>query len=110
MSHHEGGDRCHKKWSEWSRGAKLGVIAAAAVVFIPAFLALFAAVTMWLWNWLMPEIFKLPAIGFWQAVGILLLSQILFKGGHVGRAGRSRWKKARIRERMGEEGPEAQAE
>jgi hypothetical protein len=110
MAHQGGGDCRHKKWSEYSRGAKIGVMAAAALVFVPAFLALFGAVTMWLWNWLMPEIFKLPAIGFWQAVGILILSQILFKGGFFGRAGRARWKKARIREQMGEEGPEAKAE
>jgi hypothetical protein len=83
---------------------------AAAMVFIPVFLALFGAVTMWLWNWLMPEIFKLPAIGFWQAVGILILSHILFKSSHFGRAGRSRWKKERIRQHMGEEEPEAKAE
>jgi hypothetical protein len=85
-------------------------MALAAMVFIPAFLALFGAVTMWLWNWLMPAIFKLPAIGFWQAVGILILAQILFKGGHFRSAGRRRWKKERIRHQMGEEGPEAKAE
>lgn len=110
MSYQESGDRRHKKWSEWPRGAKIAVMAAAAVVFVPAFFVLFGAVTMWLWNWLMPAIFKLPAIGFWQAVGILILSHILFKGGCVGRAGRRRWKKERIRERMGEQGPEAKAE
>jgi hypothetical protein len=33
-----------------------------------------------LWNWLMPAIFKLPSIGFWQAVGLLVLSWILFGG------------------------------
>jgi hypothetical protein len=86
MLHHENGDRRHKRWSEWSPGAKAGVIAA-AVVLVPGLLALFSAVTMWLWNWLMPAIFKLPAIGFWQAVGILLLSHILFKGGYRWRAG-----------------------
>ena len=110
MLHHEDGDRRRKKWSEWPRGAKIAVMVAAAVVFVPAFFVLFGAITMWLWNWLMPEIFKLPAIGFWQAVGILLLAQILFKGGHFGRAGRSRWKKGKIREQMAEEGPEAKTE
>ena len=35
--------------------------------------------TMWLWNWLMPVIFGLPEIGFWQAFGLLILSNILFK-------------------------------
>jgi len=33
-----------------------------------------------LWNALMPAIFGLRAITFWQAVGILLLSRILFGG------------------------------
>ena len=86
------------------------LMAAAAVVFVPAFFALFGAVTMWLWNWLMPALFKLPVIGFWQAVGILALSQLLFKGGHIGRAGRSHWKKRKLREHMGEEAPDAKAE
>lgn len=42
---------------------------------------LFGWVVMLLWNWLMPSIFSLPAIGFWQAWGLVLLSAIFFKGG-----------------------------
>jgi len=34
---------------------------------------------MWLWNWLIPTIFNLPKITFWQALGINLLSILLFK-------------------------------
>ena len=34
---------------------------------------------MWLWNWIMPELFYLDTITFWQAVGLNLLSSILFK-------------------------------
>ena len=34
---------------------------------------------MILWNWLMPMIFNLPEITFWQACGLQLLSIILFK-------------------------------
>jgi hypothetical protein len=34
---------------------------------------------MLLWNWLMPTIFGLPIITFWQAVGLNLLSTIIFK-------------------------------
>jgi hypothetical protein len=34
---------------------------------------------MLLWNWLMPTIFGLPEITFWQAVGLNMLSGILFK-------------------------------
>jgi hypothetical protein len=42
-------------------------------------------VTEALWNWLMPGIFGLQAIGFWQALGLLVLSRMLFgsfRGGH----------------------------
>lgn len=34
--------------------------------------------TQLLWNWLMPEIFNLPEITFWQALGILILSSFIF--------------------------------
>jgi len=34
---------------------------------------------MLLWNWLMPNLFGLIEITFWQAVGLNLLSSILFK-------------------------------
>ena len=34
---------------------------------------------MLLWNWLMPTLFGLPIITFWQAVGLNFLSSILFK-------------------------------
>jgi hypothetical protein len=34
---------------------------------------------MWLWNWLMPVIFGLPTITFWQAVGLYLLAGVLIK-------------------------------
>lgn len=61
------------------------------LVFIPLFCVVFAALFGWivmmLWNWLMPELFGLSAISFWQAVGLLVLCKILFGGiggGHHG--------------------------
>jgi len=39
-----------------------------------------------LWNWLMPELFGLHAIRFWQALGLLILSRVFF-GGFRGRGG-----------------------
>ena len=60
-----------------------GVILAALVALL---LGLFV---QWLWNWLMPDIFGLKTISFWQAWGLVLLSHILFKAGaiehHAGR-------------------------
>jgi apolipoprotein N-acyltransferase len=110
MSYQEGGDSRRKRWSEWPRGAKIAVMVAAAVVLIPVFLAFCGAITMWLWNWLMPAIFKLPTIGFWQAVGILILSHILFGGRRFRNAGRRHWKKERMRHEMGEAAPQPKAE
>ena len=40
---------------------------------------LFGAPLMVLWNWIMPTIFGLPEIGFWQACGLQLLATILIK-------------------------------
>jgi len=40
---------------------------------------IFGAPLMILWNWIMPTIFGLPEIGFWQACGLQLLATILFK-------------------------------
>ena len=39
--------------------------------------------TMWLWNWLMPKIFILPKIDFWEALGVNLLCGILFKDNSI---------------------------
>jgi hypothetical protein len=43
---------------------------------------LFGLVIMLLWNWLMPHIFSLPEITYWEGIGLLILSCILF--GRVG--------------------------
>ena len=40
----------------------------------------FGWVTMLLWNWLVPELFNGREIDFWQALGLLILSKILFSG------------------------------
>ncbi len=40
----------------------------------------FGSAVWQLWNLLMPTLFQLPAIGFWQAVGLMALSWLLFGG------------------------------
>lgn len=35
--------------------------------------------TMLLWNWLMPKIFGLTVLTFWETLGVLFLSGTLFK-------------------------------
>jgi hypothetical protein len=41
----------------------------------------FGFILMLLWNWLMPAIFGLPNITFWQGWGLVILTHILFKSG-----------------------------
>ena len=35
---------------------------------------------MWLWNWIMPELFGLTTLSYWQAVGLFILLKILLGG------------------------------
>ena len=51
--------------------------------------AVFGAAVMLLWNTLMTQIFALPVLNYWQAVGLLILARVLFGGiGHgIGRRG-----------------------
>lgn len=37
-------------------------------------------IVMWLWNAILPEIIYVKTITYWQAMGILVLSKILFGG------------------------------
>jgi uncharacterized membrane protein (DUF485 family) len=45
-----------------------------------AVLAGFVQIVLMLWNWLMPAIFGLATITFLQALGLMVLSWILFGG------------------------------
>jgi len=40
----------------------------------------FGFIVMWLWNAVLPDVLHVSAITFWQALGILVLSKILFGG------------------------------
>lgn len=57
--------------------------------------ALLAGIVMMLWNWLMPAIFGLTTISYIQAIGLFLLSKILFSGicKRGGRPHHRYWKK-----------------
>ena len=50
------------------------------LVALPLILTLVGFVVMSLWNWLIPTLFGGPVITFWQALGLLILSKILFGG------------------------------
>jgi len=53
------------------------------VVFASVFALVFGWLVMLLWNWLMPNLFGLKAITYWQAFGLLILAKLIFSGfGH----------------------------
>jgi len=60
----------------------------------------FSYLVMMLWNGLVPELFKGPFITWPQALGLLVLSKILFGG--FRRHGNHHWKHRQWRERMQE--------
>src|SRR5580700_10967515 len=79
-------------------------------IFIPlavaAFLSLAGFVVMSLWNALIPVIFHLGVITFWQAIGIFILSKILFGFGSGGHKGGGQWGRHRMAERFKNMTPE----
>ena len=60
-------------------------------------------VVMFLWNWLLPTLFTgVREIGYVQALGVLVLSKILF-GGLRGHGCHGRWHKSRLENMTPEE-------
>ena len=80
-------------------------------IMVPVMVVVFAGL-VWavfeLWNWLMPSIFGLQAITYWQALGVLVLSGILFRGFRPNFS-RGRWRHG-LRERWGRMTPEEREE
>lgn len=65
------------------RGKSAGEIAGFIIfgtIAVVGLAILFGFVIMWLWNWLMPEIFGLTTLNYWQSVGIFILFKILLGG------------------------------
>jgi hypothetical protein len=62
------------------------------------FAFLLGSIVMWLWNAILPELVGVKPIKFWQAIGLLILSRILFGGFRFGNGGKHhqarkrRWK------------------
>jgi hypothetical protein len=74
-------------------------IAPFAILGMLLFVFIGGELVKYLWNWLLPSLFGLPQVTFWQALGLLALCRILF-GGMGGRgSGRGR---SKVRSRMAE--------
>lgn len=90
--------RVKSKVEKFFRGFfKVAFMIIAAILF----LLLFGYGFMLLWNWLMPEVFGLPSLSYWQGVGILVMAKLLF-GNFEGKGHKKHSKKPRkhFREKM----------
>lgn len=58
---------------KWLVAAVLGI---GGIVF---FAIIGAFPVMWLWNYVMPAMFGLAKVNFWQALALIVLSGLLFK-------------------------------
>lgn len=70
------------------------------IVIAAAAITVFGFVVMNLWNAILPAVLGVKTITFWQALGILVLSKILFGG--FGRGGGPFARRREWRERMKE--------
>ena len=79
---------CSTNKSGWaSRCIKIGLLAVAGIAAV-------TWVVMQLWNSLLPDLFAgASRIGYWQALGLLVLSRILFGGLRGG--GHGHWRERR---------------
>lgn len=72
------------------------------ILFIIAVVFALPAIVMLLWNAILPDVVGVSEINYWQAMGIFILSKILFGGfgpGRGPRGGRHR-KRAAMKERF----------
>lgn len=93
-------------WTERSLGGKILIGAGLGLLGL-GLLALFGLAVMALWNWLMPELFGLKRVSYWQAWGLLALSTLLFKNLGSGEDGKrsDRKRKRELRRHLEEECP-----
>jgi len=68
--------------------AKAIFFAAMAIVFVFAV----GYIVMYLWNWILPDAIGANEITFWKAIGLFVLTRILFGGFKSGRSGHRRRK------------------
>jgi hypothetical protein len=73
-----------------SRGFRFAGVAVFGILAAAVFGLVFGVFVMLLWNWLMPTIFALPEISYWQAFGIVILVKLVFGTIGHGRHGHNR--------------------
>jgi hypothetical protein len=80
-----------------------------AFCVVLAVLALLGLVVMGLWNALVPQLFRGPTLQYGQALGLLILSRLLFGGLRARGGWRGHWRQRMWREQWEQMTPEERA-
>jgi len=78
------------------KGRRIGRFILFAIILVPLAIFLFGSLVQLLWNNVAVPVLHVSTVTFWQAVGILVLSKILFSsfsGRRGGGPGRYAWRK-----------------
>ncbi|MEM7103901.1 MAG: hypothetical protein AAF502_12260 [Bacteroidota bacterium] len=65
------------------------------LIVAAGFILILGVIVMWLWNAILPEALNANPITYWQAMGLLVLSRILFGSFWFGKRGHQNFKKKR---------------
>jgi hypothetical protein len=82
-----------KSWHSLPKGFRIAVMAILGVCGAVLLGFLFGLFVKLLWNWLMPDLFNLKEITYWQAVGIVVLAHLIFGSFGTGKGSDSSDKK-----------------
>ena len=76
-----------QRWHRVPKGARIVSMVVVGLVTAVILGLVFGIFVRELWNWLMPELFGLKTITYWQAFGIVILGHLIFGGAGGGHGG-----------------------
>lgn len=71
-------DKISEKYNELDTAGEKFAYILVVLFFGAVFFVAIGISEMWLWNWLMPFIFGLPKLSFWQTIGLDALIFLFF--------------------------------
>ena len=71
-------NKISEKYDEFDTAGEKFLYVLVILFFAAVLFVVIGFTEMWLWNWLMPFIFGLPKLSFWQTVGLDFLTFLFF--------------------------------
>lgn len=97
-------DGMEKTQNKLPKGARIALMVCGGIGLAVLFAFVFGIFVRLLWNWLMPGLFGLATITYWQACGIVLLARLIFGSHDLGASDGHGRKKAKHAHACGEDG------